>query len=135
MDAENTFREARKRRAHRPAVIPPGKGFPPTLRRTIGRELRRVDGEDPIDFRWTRLPPSDFFEVDRDNRTVWLNEQYRSTLLGGRRGSLNDLPVIKALLYLLVEDVFHGQYLGPRDRDNIELWQAVLMSAVTAESA
>jgi len=133
-EAETTYRDARKRRSRRRAVIPPGKGFDHGVKKTIGDELRHVDGEDPIDIRWSRFDGPEFFDIDRGERTIWLNERYRGVLLGGRRGSLNDLPVLKVLLYLLMEDSFHGQYLGPRDKDNIELWHAVLTSAITAET-
>ena len=57
----------------------------------------------------------EFFEVDRDNRTLWLNVKYRGTALGERH-SVNDAPLLKALMYLLVEDVFKGDYLGARDK-------------------
>jgi hypothetical protein len=133
-DAEVAYREARKRRSQRRAVFPPGKGFDPKLKNAIATELRQLDGENSVDLRWRRFPGWEFFEIDRDEHVVWLNERYRTELLGNRRGSLNDLPVVKALLYLLVEDVFHGQYLGSRDKDNIELWQSILTSAALAES-
>jgi hypothetical protein len=41
--------------------------------------------------------------------------------------------LVKSLLYLLVENVFEGEYLGSRDKDNIELWQTILTEAVQAE--
>jgi hypothetical protein len=132
-DAETTYRDARKRRSQRRAVFPPGKGFEPHVKKVLGAELRFVEGEPPIDARWARLATRDLFEIDRDQRTIWLNERYRAALLGDRRGSLNDAPLVKTLIYLLVEDVFHGQYLGSRDKDNIELWQASLTSAALAE--
>jgi Histidine kinase-, DNA gyrase B-, and HSP90-like ATPase len=133
-DAEATYREARKRRSQRRAVFPPGKGFDPALKKTIGNELRYIEGETPIEMRWRSFASRDFFEVDRDERIIWLNERYRADLLGSRRASLNDMPVLKALVYLLVEDVFHGQYLGSRDKDNLDLWQSVLTTAVLAGS-
>ena len=132
--AETVYREARKRRSQRRSVFPPGKGFDPRVKRATAVELRHPDGEAAIDVRWRRLPGHDFFAVDHEERILWLNERYRSVLLGSRRGSLNDLPVVKVLLYLLVEDVFHGQYFGARDKDNIEVWQAVLTSAALAEA-
>ena len=131
--ARGTFKEANKRRRIRQAVLPPGTGFAPRLRRTIGRELPLKD-EDPIEIRWKRLPNGDFFDIDRDERVLWLNQRYRKALAGNRRGGLNDLPVIKALLFLLTENVFAGQNMGPRDKDNIEVWQAVLTAAAREET-
>lgn len=130
--AEDKFRESRQRNRKRQSVIPPGKGFAPQLRRTIRDELPFLVGENPIDVRWTRMYGNEFFEIDRDTRTLWLNVKYRGTAPGERR-SVNDAPLLKALLYLLVEDVFKGEYLGARDKDNIELWQEIL-TAAAAES-
>jgi hypothetical protein len=130
--AEEKFRESRQRTHRRTSVIPPGKGFSPQLRRTIQDELPFVPGEEPIDVRWTRIDGDDFFEVDRDTRTLRLNIKYRGAT-PGQRHSVNDAPILKALLYLLMEDIFKGEYLGIRDRDNIELWQEVLTAAARIE--
>jgi hypothetical protein len=131
--ARGTLKEANKRRRIRQAVLPPGKGFAPKVRRAIGRELPLKD-EDPIEVRWKRLPDADFFDIDRVERVLWLNQRYRKALAGDRRGGLNDLPVIKALLFLLTENIFAGQNMGPRDKDNIEVWQAILTAAARQET-
>ena len=130
--AEDKFRESRQRSRKRHSVIPPGKGFPRQLRRTIQHELPFLSDETPIDVRWTRMHGDKFFEVDQDSRTLWLNIKYRGAA-SGERHSVNDAPLLKALLYLLVEDVFKGEYLGARDKDNIELWQEILTTAAKAE--
>ena len=75
-----------------------------------------------------------FLEVDRERRTLWLNKRYRSLFTGDDHGSLNDAPLLKGLLYLLMQEVFKGSYLGPRDKDSIDLWQQVLTAAARAES-
>jgi hypothetical protein len=130
--AEDKYRQSRQRSRKRHSVIPPGKGFAPQLRRTIQYELPFLVGETPIDVRWTRMYGNEFFEVDRDTRTLWLNVKYRG-VASGERHTVNDAPLLKALLYLLVEDVFKGEYLGPRDKDNIELWQEILTTAAESE--
>jgi len=128
------LKEANRRRRVRPAILPPGSGFPPKLRRAFQREFPQKD-DDPLDIRWTRLPRDDFFAIDREERVLWLNKRYRRVLAGGRNGSLNDLPVIKALLFLLTENVFAGENLGPRDKDNIEVWQEILRAAAREENS
>lgn len=133
VEATETFKESRKRTTARPRVLPPGKGFSPTLRKAIERELDFLAGEEPIDVRWTDFHDDSFFDVDRDDRVLWLNKKYRWAVIGERDASLNDAPLVKALLYLLTEDLFRGAYLGAKDKDNIELWQAVLGAAARAE--
>jgi hypothetical protein len=133
-EAENVFRESRKRRRERRKMSPPGKGFARRLRKTIGQEVPLLE-DAPVDLRWKRFDAEndDFFELDRTQRTLWLNERYRAVVLGGRRGGLNDAPLVKALLYLLMEETFQGEWLGSKDKDNLELWQEILTTAVNCE--
>ncbi|WP_433408899.1 ATP-binding protein [Saccharomonospora azurea] len=134
--AEQVFKTANSRSAKRRTMIHPGVGLPPRVRATITREIPKMVGEAPIDIRWKAFSDgalAHFFEVDRENQTLWLNKRYRRILLGGKHGGLNDLPLVKTLLYLLVESLFEGDYLGPRDKDNIELWQTILAAAALAE--
>jgi hypothetical protein len=133
-DAEERFRESRKRRRARKSMIPPGKGFAPQLKRAIRDEIPMQDHQVPITMRWTRFDRAhrdDFFRVDRAERALWLNERFRP-LAKSRRGS-NDAALLKSLLYLLMEQAFTGEYLGARDRDNIELWQEILAAAAKVD--
>ncbi|MCX4414525.1 ATP-binding protein [[Kitasatospora] papulosa] len=134
-DAEDRFRESRKRRRARKSMIPPGKGFAPQLKRAIRDEIPMQDHQVPINMRWTRFDRAhreDFFRVDRAERVLWLNERFRPLTKSGRRGS-NDAALLKSLLYLLMEQAFTGEYLGVRDRDNIELWQEILSMAAKVD--
>ncbi|MEU8434198.1 ATP-binding protein [Streptomyces sp. NPDC029216] len=133
-DAEAVYREARKRAGTtRKPVVGPGKGFDPVVREAIEDELPLIPGEEPIAIRWQELDNGLFFEVDRENRTIALNRHYRSAVLGGRRGGLNDAPTIKSLMYLLLHQVFEKEYSGSREKDNLQLWQAILVAAARTE--
>lgn len=131
--AEQVYRASQTRSAKRTSMIHPGSGLPPRVRSTIEREIPGLRGEEPIDIRWDIFADDSFFKIDRENHTLWLNKRYRTMLLGGKHGGLNDLPLLKSLLYLLVANVFEGDYLGPRDKDNVDLWQTILTTAVQAE--
>ncbi len=130
--ARGVLKAANRRRRVRPAVIPPGTGISPRVRRALSRELTFKD-EDPVEVRWAAFEDDDFFEIDREQGVLWLNSRYRRALAGGRSGSLNDLPVVKALMFLLVENIYAGQNMGPRDKDNVEMWQAILTAAARDE--
>jgi hypothetical protein len=132
--ARGVLKAANQRRRERQAILPPGSGFGPKLRRAFQRELPLKD-EDPVDIRWKRLPAEHFFDIDREGRVLWLNQCYRKVLAGDRRGGLNDMPVIKALIFLLTENIFAGQNMGPRDKDNLEVWQNILIAAAREESS
>ncbi|WP_433565437.1 ATP-binding protein [Nocardia sp. CA-151230] len=132
--ADNTYREARRRTGvERKPVIPAGKGLDPTVREVLSEELPTLPGEDPISIRWDVVEGDTFFELDREGRRILLNQRYRPAVLGGRRGGVNDAPMIKSMLYLMVNEVFQRERIGPRDRDKLQLWQSVLVVAARAE--
>lgn len=132
--AQEVYRTAQKKSfAKRKAVVPPGSGIAPEVKGSIATELEFVPGEDPIAVRWTDLKSQDFFELDRENSVILLNSKYRTSILGGRDGTLNDAPLIKSLMYLLLNTAFQGERIGPREKDNLNLWQAILTSAAGAE--
>jgi hypothetical protein len=66
-------------------------------------------------------------------RTLWLNSRYRPALLHGSRGGVNDAPVIKALLFLVYEDLFRGQAMGAKDKEDQLFWNEVLTVAAQME--
>lgn len=130
--ARETFKDSNRRRRGRAAIMPLGTGFSPGVRKAFSGEVA-FKNEDAIEVRWDDFEDEDFFEVDRERGVLWLNKRYRRALAGGGRGSLNDAPVVKALLFLLLEDIFSGQNMGPRDKDNVEMWQAILTAAAEEE--
>jgi hypothetical protein len=48
---------------------------------------------------------------------------------------LNDAPLLKALLFLLYEDIFRGVMLGARDKTNVDIWGKILRAAAEAEES
>lgn len=134
-EAAVTYREAAKRATEpqRKAVLPAGKGMDPKLRRTLRDELPELAGEDPIAFRWDILPSDVFFELDREQREVRLNKEYRQVLNGGRRGGLNDAPMVKSMLYLMVNEIFQKERVRAVHTDNVALWNSVLVTAARCE--
>ena len=131
--AEQVMRSANRRTTRLPEMLRPGKGFAPRVERAVEKHVTFVAGEEPVEVRWERFTTNDFVEVDRPNRTLKLNRRYRPFLLGNRSGSLNDLPLLKSLLYLVFEDVFRGTAFGPLDKMKVALWREVLTAAAEQE--
>lgn len=132
-EAAAAYRESRRRVRRRKPVLPPGPGIAPSVKSALSEEYEFVKGADPIEIRWDDLGDEIFFEVEKQGHLVRLNRRYRSALTRGERGSLNDAPVIKTLIYLLIESTMQGAHFGPRDRDNLSIWQAVLTAAAESE--
>lgn len=134
--ADTVYREARKRSgAKRKPVIPPGRGLAPEVRQVIEEELPQLPYETPISFRWETLDTDIFFALNRDDedRKIILNKRYRTAILGGRRGGFNDTPLLKSLMYLLVHEIFQSEREGSKQKDNMQLWQAILIAAARSE--
>ena len=124
---------ANQRVRTRTPTIPLGKGVPARLRRVAERELTFLPNREDVDIRWCDFVDDVFFDVDLQTCTVWLNSRYRTALGGEGRANVNDAPVVKTLLFLLVEKLFHGSYLGTKEKDDLLLWQAVLTAAAQEE--
>lgn len=131
--AQQAFKQSNQRSRVRSSIVPLGRGVPPRLRQTVERELNSLQGYGEIDLRWRDFDDAIFFDIDRDGSTIWLNSRYRGIVTSNDRASLNDAPLIKTLLFLLVENLFHGSWWGPKDKDNLELWQTLLTTAAKAE--
>jgi hypothetical protein len=131
-DAEDTHKTANKKVRRRKPVIKPDRGVAPAVRRQIKNELGFTHS-DSLDIRWKRLPYGQFFDIDRRENSLYLNKRYRHLFAPGG-GSLNDAPVLKALMFLLTHDIFEGANFGPKDKDDVALWQAILGAAVEAEA-
>jgi len=130
-DAEDSYKTANKKVMRRHPVITPDRGFAPAVRKQIEAELG-LKKSDNLEIRWTRMAEGCFFSIDFGNSTLLLNQRYRY-LFAPSGGSLNDAPVVKALMFLLTHHIFEGTNLGPKDKDNIALWRAILGAAVEAE--
>ncbi len=70
--ARGAFKDANRRKRVRGPMLPAGAGFAPKVRRAFRAEFPERDDES-VDVRWTRLPDDEFFALDRDECTLWLN--------------------------------------------------------------
>ncbi|MER7703058.1 ATP-binding protein [Kitasatospora sp. NPDC097605] len=133
-DAEAAYREGASRSAiDRPAVIEPGKGFDPMVKRAVREELPLKAGEEPVRTEWASLPDDRFFELDRDGHTILINKSFRDDFNDGRRGGSNDAPVIKTLLYLLLQDSFGLGRWERKRTDRIDYWNNILLASAHAQ--
>lgn len=133
--ARQVFKQSNKRVRRRTPILPPGQGLHPRVKKAIERGNPLLEGEPPVQIRWTKFYTDDFLEVDRESRTLWLNKRYRAAVLNGGASGLNDAPILKTLLFLVFEDIFRGQAMGAKDKENQAFWNDVLTSAAAVELA
>lgn len=133
-DATMTHRESRRPAGTRQPVVGPGRGFAPAVRQAISEELEYLPEFEPIHIRWEEFEDDTFMDIDLEDGLIRLNRRYRWAVTGDRGTSSNDAPLLKSALYLLLNDLFQGQYLGAREKDNVKLWGSILAAAARVES-
>ncbi len=131
-DAVTLMRAARSTRPRPITLVEPESGLPEDVLDEIADVVDFTGDADPVRIGWRALARDAFFEVDLTGRTLWLNARYRRILVGGRSVDNTDLPVVRALLFLLTQEMFAGVRHSRRERETMRAWQAILIAAVTA---
>jgi hypothetical protein len=131
--AEEAYRKRTVTEAELPLI--PSSGLPAGLTSYLRGELRlkRTSKYRDLHIAWRRLDDESFFEIDRDEGRLYLNQAYRKSLLHGLSGSSADIPVVKCLLFLLLEEALSSERMGPRIRERLEQMNRILVRAVRYE--
>jgi hypothetical protein len=109
----------------------PGRGFGGAVRRRSAAYLAGVKApRREINVLWMNLAADRFFDIDRDAGNIILNSQYRAAILCGARSSLNDAPVIKILVFLVLRDDLLRERESKRFTERLEEINELLMLAI-----
>lgn len=132
-DAKKSYRAARTvPRAAGNVPIVPGAGIPAGVRRGTAAKISKDDFVREIAFEWASLPKATVFSIDPDEDRIVLNKKYRQKMLGTSRASAADLPIVKLLLFLLLENEFDRERFSAKRRAWLKRCNAVLYEAVKA---
>lgn len=124
-----------KKRSASPIEAPaPGDGLPEVVKEAFGEHTEPNDVF-PIDIKWRVLPERQVYTIDVDQHCLVLNAKYREAVVGHRSLDMDDAPLVKSLLLLLLEDHFVGTGSGAKKNREDAAWQAILLSAIKAQSA
>jgi hypothetical protein len=131
--AEDAYRTRSMTEAELPLI--PSQGLPAGLTEYLHRELRlkRTARHRDLKISWKRLDQRSFFDIDRDGGHLYLNQAYRRQLLHGLPGSSADVPVVKCLLFLLLEEALSSERIGSKARERLERLNRILVHAVRYE--
>lgn len=127
--ARGESRDSRKREARPISVVEPHGGLPASVIQAFADATDLVPDQDPVDLRWSMLPEDELFRVDPEARRLNLNARYREAIVGRRSLSPDDAPLVKSLLYLLVNGHFAADIRGARQKRLESAWQHVLVTA------
>jgi hypothetical protein len=131
--AERAYRE--RRIEHKELPLVPGEGVPQELQKFLYEELR-IDETDlcrRVSFKWAKFDEEGFFYPNPDEDTIYLNKEYRSTLLHGLRGSEADLPVFKCMLFFLLGESLQSERWSPKQKARLKLLDKALTRAAKLE--
>jgi hypothetical protein len=131
--AEEAYRGRKISETELPLI--PSHGLPSPLSKFLHNELRieATAKHRELIIKWKRLSIDEFFEIDREAGHLFLNQEFRTQLLHGLWGSSADIPVVKCLLFLLLEDVLGSERMGAKMRERIEQVNRILVKAVQYE--
>ena len=134
--AASAEKKSRSKKLRPVESVRPRDGLPDSVLAAYARHLEFRPGYGPIDIRWVKLPPHKVFEINFEPPVIELNSLCRHLFVArdGRSGA-KDAPVFKVLLHLLLEKFFAGEYIGPKDRMEIDAWNAIIFAAVNAQAA
>lgn len=124
----------KKKKVETEPVPVPGRGFGATVRRKATSCLAGAKAAtSEVTILWDRLPDDRFFTIDRDGHVIRLNTSFRSDVLHGSSSGLNDVPVVKILLFLLLRDDLLRLRETRRFTERLDEINELLMLAATEE--
>lgn len=133
-DAKHAAKLARQRTASPVEAPLPGDGLPTSVKDAFAMHTE-PNVAFPIDIRWSLLPEEQVYDIDIQNHRLILNARYRSTAVGHKSLDIDDAPLIKSLLLLLLGDHFVGTGGGAKKKREEAAWQAILLAAIATQSA
>ena len=116
-----------------PTPLVPGKGFTQDFSKRIEKVVSGGEDAERVDLGWKSMGDDRFFEIDPNENTLSINRRFRNAILGGRRGSAGDAPLIKTVLLLLFEEDIRSSRKSKQQATRHELWQRILSEAAWME--
>lgn len=132
-DAKLEARISRQRLAAPIEAPLPGDGLPDAVKEAFEYHTEPNDVF-PIEIKWRVLPEPQFYKIDIDHHCLVLNAKYREAVVGRRSLDIDDAPLVKSLLLLLLEDHFVGTGSGAKKTREDAAWQAILLAGIRAQS-
>lgn len=126
--------ESRKYTKRPIEIVEPGRGFGADLIDAFESTVERAN-VDPVDIRWRAELTEAPLRIDLEQRTIWLNEQYRDVIAGSGSMDATDAPFVKTLLMILYSKYFEGSHLGRREKLELAAWEQLLTAALREELA
>lgn len=131
--ADEIYRKTDDRAVHHAPMIPSGE-IPPALSDLSKRWFKDAHSKfRPVKISWKKLKGPELFEIDIRKDAIHLNERYRKTILGVRRRSSTDLPLLKTALFFMLRGYFLTTRISKKDKDYLAAMEEILREAAKLE--
>lgn len=121
-------------RAQRDYPFVPEGGIPAAVVRCAKEVIADGGKTRAVNIVWADLDEAgELFEINRQRMELRLDRRLRKKLLGDRRASPVDLPVLKILLFLLLENEFDAARTSETRRKRIKTISDLLSAALRSE--
>ena len=127
--ADEIYRKKDDRAVHHAPMVPSGD-IPSALTDLSKRWFKDEGGKfRRIKILWSEIDGPEIFEIDSKKNTIRLNERYRKQILGQRRTSKTDLPLLKTTLFFLLKGYFTKQRLSKKDKEYLIAMEEVIRAS------
>ena len=134
-DAQEVYRKKSAGSNLRP-ITAPGRGIPYSVKQALQRSFS-MRPTDRVVLAWGDLPETEFFKIDNaadsPEISLTINNRFRKEILRGRPKTVSDAPLVRTLLYLLLEEQMGKQRLSAGDRERLTALNRALVAAAKEE--
>jgi hypothetical protein len=115
------------------AVIRPGFGIPAKVKEVLqDNKIPFLNGRD-LQIDWKTINSKTIVDLNPSKREINLNKKYRKLLLGKKKGSKTDFPLLRTLLYFIFEPILNGEKIGPIEKIKVNAIKGALTEALKNE--
>ncbi len=128
--AEQIYRSSDQRAQKLKTFVPKG-GIPKSLQKTF-TEVRGLEEDElrSFDFAWEAMNDDILFSVDREKYRILLNANYRLEMLAGFDPEENDMPLLKLMIYhLLEQDLKKSRTSSVREKELLKMNRILVAAA------
>lgn len=108
-------------------------GIPDAVIETIEATVGWRPSHNAISFEWGFLPNDQLFDFDSNARKIRLNSRHRVFLSATEANRHEDAPIVRTLLFLLLESYFAGGHIRKTTEDQIKALSEIASSALKVQ--
>jgi hypothetical protein len=108
-------------------------GMPTQVIKAIESSVGWRPSHNGLSMDWAFLPNDQFFDFQTSTRTIRLNSRHRAFLSATETSSHEDAPVVRTLLFLLLESYFSAGHIKKSTEEQIVAIQEILSAALRVQ--